>query len=73
MLRLVTSPRAEADLIDIWLYIAEDHPKNADRFLDRLHHAALALAETPGMGVDRPSIVTGLKIFRLVIMFCFTE
>lgn len=40
MLTLVKSPKAEEeeeDLIDIWLYIAEDQPVNADRFLDRLN------------------------------------
>jgi len=33
---LIISPEAEQDLLDIWLYIAEDSPVNADRFLDRL-------------------------------------
>ncbi len=33
---LTTSPEAEQDLLDIWRYIAEDSPVNADRFLDRL-------------------------------------
>lgn len=63
MLKLIKSPKAEADLINIWLYIAEDQPENADRFLDRLDAAAMALAETPGMGVDRPSLSEGLKCF----------
>lgn len=62
-LKLIISPKAESDLIDIWLYIAEDQPINADRFLDRLNDVAMALAETPGMGVDRPSIAEGLKSF----------
>jgi toxin ParE1/3/4 len=35
MLMLETSPEAEADLVDIWLYIANDQPNSADRFLDR--------------------------------------
>ena len=26
--------RAEDDLVDIWLYIAEDNPNAADRFLE---------------------------------------
>ena len=37
MAALVISPEAEIDLLDIWLYIAEDHPDNADRFLDKLY------------------------------------
>jgi len=47
MLDLIISSKAEADLIDIWLYIAEDQPINADRFLDKLNEAARSLAETP--------------------------
>jgi plasmid stabilization system protein ParE len=49
MLTLIKAPKAEVDLIDIWLYVAEDQPVNADRLLDRLNDAALSLAETPGM------------------------
>lgn len=36
MQSVIKSPEAEEDLIDIWLYIAEDSPVNSDRFLDRL-------------------------------------
>ena len=63
MLTLIKAPKAEADLIDIWLYVAEDQPVNADRLLDRLNEAALLIAETPGMGVDRPSLSLNLKSF----------
>ncbi|MCP5210685.1 MAG: type II toxin-antitoxin system RelE/ParE family toxin [Hahellaceae bacterium] len=63
MLTLIKSSKAEEDLIDIWLYIAEDQPVNADRFLDKLNDAAMLLAESPGMGVDRPSLGKGLKSF----------
>lgn len=35
MLTLVKAPKAESDLIDIWLYVSEDQPINADRLLDR--------------------------------------
>ena len=63
MLTLIKSPRAEADLIDIWLYVAEDQSVNADRLLDRLNDAALSIVESPGMGVDRPRLSKGLKSF----------
>ncbi|MBL4868700.1 MAG: type II toxin-antitoxin system RelE/ParE family toxin [Pseudomonadales bacterium] len=63
MRTLIKAPKAEADLIDIWLYVAEDQPVNADRLLDRLNDAALSLAETPSMGMDRPSLSEGLKSF----------
>ncbi len=63
MLKLVKAPKAEADLVDIWLYIAEDQPVNADLFLDRLNESVIALAKTPGMGVDRPDIAEEIKSF----------
>jgi toxin ParE1/3/4 len=72
MLDLIISSKAEADLIDIWLYIAEDQPVNADRFLDKLNETAKALAETPGMGVSRSSLSEGLRCFPVgnYILFC---
>ncbi|WP_250656945.1 type II toxin-antitoxin system RelE/ParE family toxin [Alkalimarinus coralli] len=60
---MIKAPKAEEDLIDIWLYVAEDQPVNADRFLDRLNDAAMLLAESPEMGVDRRSLCKGLKSF----------
>lgn len=63
MLTPIKAPQAEADLIDIWLYVAEDLPANADRLLDRLNDTVQSLAETPGMGVDRSSLSKGLKSF----------
>ena len=34
VLTLIKAPQAEADLIDIWLYVSEDHPINADKLLE---------------------------------------
>ncbi len=42
---LIVLPEAEQDLIDIWLYIAEDQPVNTDRFLERLEKKTHKLAE----------------------------
>jgi toxin ParE1/3/4 len=36
MARVTRRPLAEADILDIWDYIAEDSPDEADRWLDRL-------------------------------------
>mgnify|MGYP001600502095 CR=1 FL=1 len=60
---LIVSPEAEQDLLDIWLYIAEDSPVNADRFLDRLERKALKLAEFTEIGIDRPELAPNLKSF----------
>lgn len=63
MPELIISPEAETDLLDIWLYIAEDSPVNADRFLDKLHNKALKLCEFSEIGIDRPELANDLKCF----------
>lgn len=63
MLELRISPLAEQDLVDIWFYIAQDQPINADRFLDRLYQVAQKLTETPKMGVSREKLAPGLLCF----------
>lgn len=50
-------------MLGIWLYIAEDQPINADRYLDKLQDKALKLAEFPDLGRDRPELIEGLKSF----------
>ena len=60
---LAISPEAEQDLLEIWLYIAEDSPVNADRFLDRLEGKALNLARAAQIGADRPDLAPGLRSF----------
>jgi toxin ParE1/3/4 len=58
-------PRAEADLIDIWLYIAEDSPENADGLLDRFDATFARLAEFPDMGRARPRLAPNLRSFSV--------
>ena len=40
-------PTARSDLIDIWQYIADDSPEDADRFLDTLEEKISLLADNP--------------------------
>jgi len=61
MPRLLKRPEAESDLEEIWWYIAQDSPHNADRFLDRIHESCLALADYPQMGSSRNELKTGLR------------
>lgn len=42
--------QAEEDLIEIWIYIAQDNPKAADRVLDNIEEKCDALANNPLMG-----------------------
>lgn len=76
MLELELSPEAENDLVETWLYIAEDQPVNADRYLDKLLEKAQKLAEFPNIGRDRPELSEGLRSFpvdRYNLYYTITE
>jgi toxin ParE1/3/4 len=53
---IIRTARAEEDLIEIWLYIAEDNPVAADRLLDEIDRRILLLAENPYLGSAREDI-----------------
>ncbi|MDD2760898.1 MAG: type II toxin-antitoxin system RelE/ParE family toxin [Methylomonas sp.] len=57
------SARAEEDLIELWLYIAQDNPPAADRVLDDIEECFQHLAENPLMGRLRPDIAPELRYF----------
>ena len=61
MPRLLKRPEAESDLDEIWWYIAQDSPQNADRFLDRIQERCLGLADFPKMGTSRDDLKAGLR------------
>ena len=61
MPRLLKRPEAESDLDEIWWYIAQDSPINADRFLDRIQERCLSLADFPQMGTSRDELKAGLR------------
>jgi plasmid stabilization system protein ParE len=44
------SPRADADMDEIWTYIAQDNLRAADRTEQALHDAMEQLARMPGLG-----------------------
>lgn len=60
---VVISPEAHQDLLDIWLYIAEDSTISTDRFLDKLHEKAINLSEFTEMGIDWPELAKELRSF----------
>ena len=60
------SAEAEADLDAIWLYIANDSPVNADRFLDRLVTSlTTTLSTAPLAGRTRDEFELGLRSFPI--------
>jgi toxin ParE1/3/4 len=56
MPRLLQRPEAESDLDEIWWYIAQDSPNNADSFLDRIQKQCIVLVDFPHMGTSRKAI-----------------
>lgn len=62
MTRVCLSPKAQADLDDIWIYIAKDSPANADKFIDRLVDTIQQILSTaPMAGRAREELGEGLR------------
>ena len=55
--------RAEEDLIETWLYIAQDNPIAADALLDDFEEKLVLLAQSPKLGRDRSDIAAELRYF----------
>jgi toxin ParE1/3/4 len=47
MPRLLKRPEAKNDLEEIWWFISQDSPHNADKFLDQIQDSCLALPDFP--------------------------
>lgn len=63
MLLIQRTAQAEEDLIELWIYIAQDNPHAADRVLDEIEERFLMLADNPLMGRLRPDIAPELRYF----------
>jgi toxin ParE1/3/4 len=66
------SPAAEADLEEIWGYIADDSPTAADRLVDEILDKSEALVLNPEMGRARDDLRPGLRslpVARYVIFY----
>lgn len=65
-------PKANADLFDIWSFIAEDHIAAADAWIDKLDAQFFLLASHPLMGRERRELAKDLRSFpfgRYVIFY----
>ena len=54
---------AEADLEEVWLYIAQGGEARADQFLDKILKQCRQLAEFPRMGQARENLALNLRSF----------
>jgi len=56
MLKILKSPAAKNDLNDIWWFIAQDNPDNADKLLDEIAETSSKLAQFKNMGRSRDEL-----------------
>lgn len=52
---------AQTDLLEAWLFIAEENPDAADHVLDAIEREARVLATQPLMGRARPELAEGVR------------
>ena len=63
MPKIKRTAQAEEDLIEIWIYIAQDNIQAADRLLDEFEDKFFLLGEQPRLGPKRPDIAPELRYF----------
>ncbi len=76
MSKVRRSASAENDLLDAWLYIADDSVDSADRLLDQIETEMGRLLMQPEMGRRREELVAGLRSWPTstpYVLFYFAE
>lgn len=76
MSKVRRSSSAENDLLEAWLYIAEDSVDSADRLLDQIETEMGRLLIQPQMGRRREELAAGLRSWPTstpYILFYFAE
>ena len=63
MPRIRFTSSAEADLLELWLNIAEENPVAADESLDSIQATVSLLGTQPEMGRARPELADVLRSF----------
>ncbi len=67
------TPQAEADVIDIWLYFAQDSQQSADKLVDRFTEVYELLVTQPGIGTNQDQYRRGLRSFPVGDYIIFYE
>ncbi len=72
MNRYRVAAEARSDLDEIWLYIAQDNPDAADKYIRAIVSRFPTLATMPHMGRERPELSPGLRSFVVGhhVIFC---
>jgi toxin ParE1/3/4 len=72
MPRVTRAPIVDTDLLEIWLYVAQDNVEAADRLLDRIDACCRTLAKAPRAGRAREELGPGVRshpVGRYVIYY----
>jgi toxin ParE1/3/4 len=62
---LVRAAAADEDIESIWLYVARDSERAADRLIDRLEAVTARLETFPELGVARDDLGVGIRALRV--------
>lgn len=76
MRKVQHSASAENDLLEAWLYLAEDSVAAADRLLDQIEADTRALLMQPEIGRPRDELAAGLRSWPTstpYILFYFVD
>ncbi|MBO3464284.1 type II toxin-antitoxin system RelE/ParE family toxin [Aetokthonos hydrillicola Thurmond2011] len=60
---VLKKPLAQADLLDIWNFIANDSFEKADQFLQKIESQLKVLGLNPGIGRKRDSLAPDMRSF----------
>ena len=60
-MRVVRTALADSDLLEIWLYIAQDNIPAADRVLEKLEQRCERLGASPMLGSKRDDLLPGMR------------
>lgn len=73
MPQVLKLPQAEADLDEIWLYVARDNIDNADKLLEKIEQRCQSLADFPRIGVSREELRPSLRSLSVGNYIIFYE
>ncbi|PIP01112.1 Plasmid stabilization system protein [uncultured Pleomorphomonas sp.] len=77
MAEVVYSRQARADMLDVWLWIAETSGATmADTLIERIERRVSMLANHPEMGPVRPEIAEAARVLvseRWLVLYCIDE
>jgi toxin ParE1/3/4 len=69
--RVRLSELADHDLQGVWLHVAAESPRAADRLLDQIGHTLVTLSELPHMWRSRDELAPGLRSFPVGMYVVF--